>query len=80
MYNLGLMDEAGRGGPTGSIDYAAYWYTTALSLGDGDSGYRLGLMYEVGKGVPRNLPEARRLYIQAGTPEATARLAALPPL
>jgi TPR repeat protein/class 3 adenylate cyclase len=80
MYNLGQMCEAGRVSP-GGPDYraAAGWYLKAVNLGDHDSAFRLGLLYEQGNGVPKDLNQARRLYTQAGTPDANARLAKLPP-
>ena len=80
MYNLGQMCEAGRVSP-GGPDYraAAGWYLKAVNLGDHDAAFRLGLLYEQGNGVPKDLNQARRLYIQAGTPDANTRLSKLPP-
>lgn len=81
MYNLGVMYESGRGvlASGGNLAKAAQWYAKAADLPGGkDAAFRLGLMYENGNGVPRNLNEARRLYAQAGTPEAAGRLANLP--
>lgn len=80
MYNLGQMCEAGRVTP-GGPDYraAAGWYLKAVNLGDHDAAFRLGLLYEQGNGVPKDLNQARRLFTQAGTPDATMRLSKLPP-
>jgi TPR repeat protein/class 3 adenylate cyclase len=80
MYNLGQMCEAGRVTP-GGPDYraAAGWYLKAANLGDHDAAFRLGLLYEQGNGVPKDLNQARRLFTQAGTPDATMRLSKLPP-
>jgi len=80
MYNLGQMCEAGRVSP-GGPDYraAAGWYLKAVNLGDHDAAFRLGLLYEQGNGVPKDLNQARRFYIQAGTADANARLSKLPP-
>ena len=79
MFNLGQMCEAGRVTP-GGPDYraAAGWYLKAVNLGDHDAAFRLGLLYEQGNGVPKDLNQARRLYTQAGTPDASSRLSKLP--
>ncbi|HEX4136391.1 MAG TPA: serine/threonine-protein kinase [Bryobacteraceae bacterium] len=82
MYNLGVMYEADRGVPESpdNLAKAASWYQKAVDRGgSADAAYRLGLMYEQGRGVSKDLVQARRYYEKSGTPEARARLAALPP-
>jgi uncharacterized protein len=81
MFNLGVMYETKRVVPSSSADQAkaASWYAKAAELpGGGDAAFRLGLMYEQGRGVRKDLNEARRLYAKAGTPDAKNRLAHLP--
>ncbi len=78
MYNLGHMYANGWEGHRKSDFEAANWYAKAVKGGSTDAAYRLGMMYEQGKGVPKDLNEARELYQTAGTPEAKSRLAMLP--
>jgi hypothetical protein len=82
MYNLGLMYENHRvpGVPGDDQDHAAGWYEQALKTQKVDeAAFRLGMMFEQGRGRPKNLDEARRLYRLAATPQALSRLANLPP-
>jgi hypothetical protein len=82
MYNLGLMYENHRVPrvPGNDQTNAADWYEKALKTQKvDDAAFRLGIMYEQGRGRPKNLDEARRLYRLAGTPVALGRLANLPP-
>jgi serine/threonine protein kinase len=79
MFNLGLMYEAGRVVTGTDNRTAAHWYSEAEKRGDRDAANRLGMMYEEGRGVTKDVHEAARLYTKAGTPDAKARLAKLPP-
>ncbi len=79
MFNLGLMYEAGRVVTGTDNRTAAHWYSEAEKRGDRDAAYRLGMMYEEGRGVTKDVHEAARLYTKAGTPDAKARQAKLPP-
>jgi TPR repeat protein len=54
---------------------AAHWYTEAANRGDSDASFRLGLMYEEGRGVTKDLNEASRLYAKSSNPDAKTRLA-----
>ncbi|KAI8886566.1 HCP-like protein [Backusella circina FSU 941] len=62
------------------IDYksAESWYSTGANNDDSRAQYRLGLMYEEGKGVEKNLEKALSYYLQAhknGNSNATYSLA-----
>ena len=53
------------------------WYRKAAEQNEPAAQYSLGLMYEQGTGVPRNLTEANRWYQLAaknGDPDAKAAL------
>ena len=61
----------------GEYAIASSLYFHAARVGDADAMYRLGTLYEEGKGVPHSLTEARRRYCvaaSAGHTEATLRL------
>ncbi|HMD48035.1 MAG TPA: hypothetical protein VKG79_03010, partial [Bryobacteraceae bacterium] len=54
---------------------AAHWYTEAANRSDSDAAFRLGLMYEEGRGVAKDVNEASRLYAKSTNADAKARLA-----
>jgi len=41
------------------------WYLRSADAGEGAAMYNIGVLYEGGKGVPRDLDEARRWYRKA---------------
>jgi TPR repeat protein len=51
------MFETGRGVPQNYTE-AAMWYRRAAEQGDGLAQYSLGLLYDKGFGVPRDIVEA----------------------
>jgi localization factor PodJL len=61
-------------GEGGARDYgeAAVWFRRAAERGVVDSQYNLGLLYEAGRGVERNLREAYRWYSVAANAGDTA--------
>lgn len=64
MYWRGVMQEQGEGerpDPGGAVR----WYETAYQLGFGPAALALGRLYEAGRGVPRDIDQAYRLYSAA---------------
>ena len=63
-------------------DYAkaVKWYRKAAEQGDDGAQFQLGLIYEIGEGVPKDYSEAAKWYRKAiirGAPWAQERLEAL---
>ena len=58
MHDLALYHAEGRGGVKMDLDTAAKWFEKAAERGVVDSQFNLGVMYETGKGVPKNLTDA----------------------
>jgi len=58
MHDLALYHAEGRGGVKMDLDTAAKWFEKAAERGVVDSQFNLGVMYETGKGVPKNLADA----------------------
>jgi TPR repeat protein len=64
-YWLGVMTEAGEGGPADPAG-AARWYTAAANLGEPHAALALGRLYETGApGVPADRDRAFRAYSAA---------------
>jgi localization factor PodJL len=57
MYNFGLMNYNGQGGP---VDYnaAASWLRKSAEYGVRDGQFGIGVMYMQGTAIPENAPEA----------------------
>jgi TPR repeat protein len=65
---------------TASLDLSKAWYETAALKGDPKAQYRLGLMYESGRGVPQDWVQALEYCEKArnlGNTDATYKLARL---
>ena len=65
---------------TRSFKNAAEWYRKAATQGDAKSQFALGLIYEKGKGVKKDLAEAAKWYGEAakqGHAEAIRKVAKL---
>ncbi|KAI8879748.1 HCP-like protein, partial [Backusella circina FSU 941] len=66
-YNIGYLFESGTSS-FGEIFFqpsyadALHWYTTASTSGDSRAKYKLGVMYEEGKGVEVDLAVAYNYY------------------
>jgi len=63
-----------------SLKKAVEWYRKAAIQGDAKSQFRLGLIYEKGKGVKKDLAEAAKWYDEAanqGDAEAIRKVAKL---
>jgi TPR repeat protein len=82
-YNIGYLYENGLNVKTKVLFYpnytdAVHWYSVAATNGDSRAKFRLGIMYEEGKGVEVDLTEAYNYYLEAyenGIDEAAYRLA-----
>ncbi len=77
MYLLGLMHQAGYGGP---VDYphANQWFAKAVQLGHAESMFMLGNAFANGQGVKQDNQQALRLYRAAAekeNPQAAQALA-----
>lgn len=78
LYNMGHLRYL-RGDVADAVD----WWTRGARRGSGDAMYRLGLVYDEGKGVPRDLMLAHMWYdlaAAAGVAGAAERRDALEPL
>lgn len=64
LYWLGRMYLEGEKGPENAIK-AVSFFEQAVSLGDGDSAIKLGLMYELGDVVETDYDKALELYLFA---------------
>jgi len=69
MYNYGVWCD---------LEKANYWFVKAAEQGDTDAQYELGLMYEKGRGVPKDYAKAAEWFSKAaaqGNTEAMDSLA-----
>lgn len=62
MHDLALYYAEGRGDVDVNIETAAKWFEKAAQRGVVDSQYNLGVLFESGQGLPRNLTEAYVWY------------------
>ena len=62
MYNIGVMHEIGRHGVPQDDQKAFDWYRKAGEYGDDDAVYEVGTCYYNGKGVSKDLVEARTWF------------------
>jgi len=77
MYNLGLDEHEGVGGPRNPAA-AAEWFRRAAELGLVDSQFNLAAIYERGDGVSANPAEAYKWYLIASRAgDAESRTGAL---
>jgi len=61
QYNLGVMAQAGNGGPKDGVAALA-WYRKSADQGNMLAMFNIALMYDDGDGVPVNKTEAVRWY------------------
>jgi localization factor PodJL len=76
MHNL-AVSSVGGGETQADYPTAAGWFRKAAERGLTDSQFNLGILYENGRGVPRDLQEAYKWYALAarsGDPVAARRL------
>ncbi len=74
MHDLALYYAEGRGDVSVDIKTAAQWFEKAAQRGVVDSQYNLGVLYESGQGLPKNLTEAYVWYsVAAGQGDQFAR-------
>ncbi len=62
MHDLALYYAEGRGDVAVNIKTAAKWFEKAAQRGVVDSQYNLGVLFESGQGLPKNLTEAYVWY------------------
>ncbi len=62
MHDLALYYAEGRGGVKTNITTAASWFEKAAERGVVDSQFNLGVLFESGQGVPRNVIDAYVWY------------------
>ena len=62
MLEVGLRLESGETPTGGDPAAAAAWFAKAAAAGEAVASAYLGALYEQGKGVPKDLAEAERLY------------------
>jgi len=56
IYNYGVMQN---------LERIIYWYTKSAEQGDADAQYELGILYEKGRGVPKNYTKAAEWFAKA---------------
>jgi localization factor PodJL len=81
MYNLGMYNFDGMGGPQDQ-GQAVKWFRKSAELGFTDAQYNLARLYELGLGVPADGAEAYKWYLvaaKAGDQESKTAAAALKP-
>ena len=62
MHDLALYYAEGRGGVSTDIGTAANWFEKAAERGVVDSQFNLGVLFESGQGIPRNVADAYVWY------------------
>ncbi len=65
LGNLGAIRETAIACESSDPENAAVYFRRAAIRGDAESSYRLGKLYEAGRGVPRDEAIAWRSYLQA---------------
>ena len=58
MHDLALYYAEGRGGVTADLPTAAKWFEKAAERGVVDSQFNLGVLFESGQGLPKNVNDA----------------------
>lgn len=82
MHDLALYYAEGKGDVTEDISTAGKWFEKAAERGVVDSQFNLGVLYESGQGLPKNIQEAFFWYSIAskqGDQFAQERVAVLSP-
>ena len=80
MHDLALYYAEGRGGVKAELQTAAKWFEKAAERGVVDSQFNLGVLFESGQGLPKNLTDAYVWYAiaaQQGDQFAKQRIAIL---
>jgi len=67
MHDLALYFAEGRGGVQADLETAAKWFEKAAERGVVDSQFNLGVLFESGQGLPKNLTDAFVWYSIAAT-------------
>ena len=67
MHDLALYYAEGRGGVKTDLPTAAKWFEKAAERGVVDSQFNLGVLFESGQGLPKNVPDAFVWYSIAAT-------------
>ena len=62
MHDLALYYAEGRGGVEAELPTAAKWFEKAAERGVVDSQFNLGVLFESGQGLPKNLTDAYVWY------------------
>ena len=74
MHDLALYYAEGRGGVTADLPTAAKWFEKAAERGVVDSQFNLGVLFESGQGLPKNMTDAYVWYsIAAGQGDQFAK-------
>jgi len=74
MHDLALYYAEGRGGVTADLPTAAKWFEKAAERGVVDSQFNLGVLFESGQGLPKNVTDAFVWYsIAAGQGDQFAK-------
>ena len=74
MHDLALYYAEGRGGVTADLPTAAKWFEKAAERGVVDSQFNLGVLFESGQGLPKNVNDAFVWYsIAAGQGDQFAK-------
>ncbi|TDI82837.1 MAG: sel1 repeat family protein, partial [Betaproteobacteria bacterium] len=77
QFNLGLLYANGEGGLTKDADKAVAFFRKAAIQENADAQNNLGVMYQIGEGVPQNNAQAVEWYTKAaaqGNADAQANL------
>lgn len=77
QHDLAAIYTAGRGSVKQNYEKAAFWFGKAARQGISNAQYNLGVLYQQGLGVPRDMKEAIKWYRSAadlGHPEARYNL------
>lgn len=77
QHDLAAIYTAGHGGVKQNYEKAAFWFAKAAGQGIANARYNLGVLYQQGLGVPKDMKEAIKWYRAAadlGHPEARYNL------
>jgi TPR repeat protein len=77
QHDLAAIYTAGHGGVTVDYDRAVFWFKEAATSGVANAQYNLGVLYQQGLGVPKDIPKTVQWYRAAAKknhPEAQYNL------
>ena len=66
LYQMGVIYYAGNGGVPMDSNKAFYFFRTAYNKGLKEAGYMMGLCYEFGRGVLKDISKAKQYYRESG--------------